>query len=606
MQIVSRTGCSDPSECKEKILAGLDGVYELILNAAQSKIKDFTGQITSKVPLVTDVIRVAQEEAPKIIQQAQGIADKVLAYLKNTFDGYQKFPIGRVCSAPGTGVWWMQPTDCGALDAMVSIFSSFQNAPTAFQNTVNSLNTCVQKVGIWGAPTPFMDLKVIEFCLPQPIVIAMEYFMGTILWASNVAITIVQDITKVVETLIAFLNKAGLKLPSLGVALQQLDTSSNTSSMVESANECGPHPDWAVRAGLGFGISFPMPPGTVPASLGVSLSIAIVVGCKFNKLQFPNWVLGFGFSQGLIPKKADPTKPPPVPEASGKLSIGFQVGYPAFSNRVTFGAGLEVTPTLDIKDFFPAIPIAVSVPFAFGVLPNPLEPPSSFSMGFKLANSDPKPALAELSTRVKEASKVAGKQALMRRASTEEHATEDDYAAGTFAATAAAFSVLADGLQDSLAHAEAPSVHEVLKEAIAVQQAAPALHQNHQHATGVSVDATQSVSFCITPVECFGQTPYHLAPAGASRCDYGTTPPQNKCLEAANILATEAGKTMGRATLQVGSGGTCNDGGWGQVPSGCSVQSAGDWTAHFKTSASDCAHSAYQLVCDNRFTAGLR
>merc|ERR1712241_772484 len=52
--------------------------------------------------------------------------------------------------------------------------------------------------------------------------------------------------------------------------------------------------------------------------------------------------------------------------------------------------------------------------------------------------------------------------------------------------------------------------------------------------------------------------------------------------------------------MQIGSGGTCLDGSWGQVPVGCSVQSGGSWTARYKTSTDNgagCIHSDYQLVC---------
>ena len=53
-------------------------------------------------------------------------------------------------------------------------------------------------------------------------------------------------------------------------------------------------------------------------------------------------------------------------------------------------------------------------------------------------------------------------------------------------------------------------------------------------------------------------------------------------------------------SLQVGSGGKCLDGSWGQVPLGCSVQSGGDGAACYKTSGDTgegCISKIYQLVC---------
>ena len=92
----------------------------------------------------------------------------------------------------------------------------------------------------------------------------------------------------------------------------------------------------------------------------------------------------------------------------------------------------------------------------------------------------------------------------------------------------------------------------------------------------------------------------HLAPQGATKCDYGISVPQSKCGAAVHHFARIAGQIPARS-LQVGSGGSCLDGSWGQVPLGCSAQSGGDWSAHYKTGGVDhnegCIHELYQLVC---------
>ena len=66
-------------------------------------------------------------------------------------------------------------------------------------------------------------------------------------------------------------------------------------------------------------------------------------------------------------------------------------------------------------------------------------------------------------------------------------------------------------------------------------------------------------------------------------------------------FAIMSGKVPGRS-LQVGSGGTCRDGTWGQVPVGCSVKSGGDWAPIYKTGSDtgpSCVHPNFQLVCDS-------
>jgi hypothetical protein len=80
-------------------------------------------------------------------------------------------------------------------------------------------------------------------------------------------------------------------------------------------------------------------------------------------------------------------------------------------------------------------------------------------------------------------------------------------------------------------------------------------------------------------------------------CDYGSPAPQNDCLAAVEFVAALAGETPKR-NIQVGNGGACNEVGWGSVPLGCSAQTGGDWTAHYKTSGVNC-NTGYQLLCSD-------
>ena len=92
---------------------------------------------------------------------------------------------------------------------------------------------------------------------------------------------------------------------------------------------------------------------------------------------------------------------------------------------------------------------------------------------------------------------------------------------------------------------------------------------------------------------------WHLAPAGQTTCDYGVLATRSECASAVAALASAANRTPARGMV-IGSGGTCNDGSWGQVPLGCSAQTGSDWAAHYKTSGVNCPHHHYQLVCSPR------
>jgi hypothetical protein len=105
------------------------------------------------------------------------------------------------------------------------------------------------------------------------------------------------------------------------------------------------------------------------------------------------------------------------------------------------------------------------------------------------------------------------------------------------------------------------------------------------------------------PNQIFCKPSWHLSAGATTSCDSGIQATQAECEAAVASLAADAGTTPGRA-LQLGSGGSCGDGGWGGVPSGCVAQSlrGGDWAAHFKTSGPNCNNGYYQVVCSGTGT----
>jgi hypothetical protein len=107
--------------------------------------------------------------------------------------------------------------------------------------------------------------------------------------------------------------------------------------------------------------------------------------------------------------------------------------------------------------------------------------------------------------------------------------------------------------------------------------------------------------------EFHGAPAWHLAPVGATLCDYGTVATQEQCSDAVAEVYAWAHKQAEATTnsqkgvrLRVGSGGICNDGDWGDVPLGCSARTRSKWEPYYKTkvgSATSC-NKGHQLVCE--------
>jgi hypothetical protein len=82
---------------------------------------------------------------------------------------------------------------------------------------------------------------------------------------------------------------------------------------------------------------------------------------------------------------------------------------------------------------------------------------------------------------------------------------------------------------------------------------------------------------------------YHVEPVGSDTCTSGTNPNERECLAASHAIAAEKNQTVGRNYLIAGS--------WSHVPTGCSTQSGGDWTAHYNRRPEGLKNGAYGMVC---------
>lgn len=86
----------------------------------------------------------------------------------------------------------------------------------------------------------------------------------------------------------------------------------------------------------------------------------------------------------------------------------------------------------------------------------------------------------------------------------------------------------------------------------------------------------------------YSGTSAHLGHKGSHKCVDGENPSEELCLQTAQKLIPE-GQVQGRVGLQSGE--------YPAVPPGCSVQSGGDWAAHYNKKVDALNNGAYSPVC---------
>jgi len=121
-----------------------------------------------------------------------------------------------------------------------------------------------------------------------------------------------------------------------------------------------------------------------------------------------------------------------------------------------------------------------------------------------------------------------------------------------------------------------------------------------------------------TPAFAASQSNWRLAPKGEISCDFGRVATEGECKDASEqIMAKDyPGKSTGQTVQIQRSGGSCgNTDRWSShsadsIPPGCSLQTGGDWTPHYKWDITDSFNcnsydERYQLVCTDVSQVGF-
>lgn len=489
-KLVTDSGCDSISSCKSKLQSGLssalDSAMEHIKDSAENKAGTMVGEY--RKAKVNKLYTQAQSLALQVKDAAVQMSSQI-ASLLSSLPNYLKYELGDVCSPADSGFWYMEPTDCGLFDTMSSISAS--NAVSLFDTAKVKLTECVTLTGLLGVPTPFWRLKFEGWCLPDEVVTAMEYFLGAIVYddldVTDVAFdgvkaairTAVKTISNVIKN---FASSSGIGFLQLEGRQQHMAS----AGLGNALTDCGLNSDWGLELTTAFELTLVVGGATSTFHVGLGR----LFGCRGNSAVFPNLVLRVGQAVGATTSAVGASK-------SILQQIHFYETYPAFTNRYAFGANLELTLEVDLKEIIGA-PAGAGVPIVFGIYPNPAVP-SQFSFQVAVEVGDD---LVQLGSGLRSAAWHASRQA--------DEAGGNGFIAGLAAATehlGRHSAHLQQHLEQQAASSHVQGLSQHLLEPAKRQALAQAAMQHVGQQTPVefTAEAAAAFTFCITPLKCFGQ-----------------------------------------------------------------------------------------------------
>jgi len=373
-KFITDSGCSSLDGCEKAITDGLDGAWEEIADTIQSGVSDAVqDQVLDNLAIdPINIISSAKSGVEDAFSDVDlsGVTD-ILNSVFGTFSPYDIDP----CPPSGVGFWYMQPTDCGTFGYLSSILDSVNNAQTNFDKCVDSLEECVKMTGALGFPTPFLEFKIHDSCLPDYVETPLEYILGAFEYAYNSGAALVSEITGLFDKLKSFVeNNLGMSMLQLGrdVKGQKLALLQDNSTVTKAGT-------WSLGTGICFDFPFPL--------LTASACVHLIWGERDGSFVEPNLVFELGMTRGIWGATSFDAG---EPEPGFSLALSFQDDYPGFlpasEPRMGMGAGIGISLDAEIQGIAEA-----GVGFTVSFLPDP-----TAATGFGLSLSVARDAATDL------------------------------------------------------------------------------------------------------------------------------------------------------------------------------------------------------------------
>jgi len=224
-ELLTKSGCSSISSCKSKVEDGLDGAWDVVNDGIQDA-KGGIGYVISHGlakfgTMPQTLVSKTKQSAATLNEGLTSATSGLKEIIAGNFGSFQKYDLGDLCTASGVGFWYMEPTDCGFFDEFAKVFTNPLSAESHWNDAADKLATCVTKMGAFGFPTPFLDFKVAEYCMPQEVKLPVEYLLGAFKYSVNSGAALVAQVQTLVAKIEDLVKGAGINLQEIGRQVKQ-------------------------------------------------------------------------------------------------------------------------------------------------------------------------------------------------------------------------------------------------------------------------------------------------------------------------------------------------------------------------------------------------
>jgi len=371
--------CSSPSGCRDMlssagqklldiIQSGMSSVYQPIVKGVMGSVNQVTNMMSNMIPKLQAVVTSIGAAA---VSTAQAISN----FATGTAKAIGNLAVMDFCTPADMGFMTISVSDCNAFSDIQKLWTRPPwEFPDNFMNTLGDFKTCLSKRNLMSMPTPFMDINLRPFCLPQFIQTPLKALSGTFRYfikqlAAAGSGCSGQGGQEPLCKLVMDIKNVGVQLKN--VLTNQVSLAQVASESLDGTGSCQAK-DFYMKAGVAVAVSI--------SAVAFELVFEGVGGCRDGS-GFFNLNLGFEGKATLLGVPTDVKL-----EAAPSVQIGFAVET-LEDEPFGWGGFLEIEGTLDLK--FIGIPLNGKLALGFTLLPD-IQIPHGATIEMEMGNSDAK------------------------------------------------------------------------------------------------------------------------------------------------------------------------------------------------------------------------
>jgi hypothetical protein len=182
--------CNSVNDCLKKLMKGPQKLLDKVGAEAKKVLTGVGGEVMKQVNNIAKLPDQADKVFKEVSSKLKTITGTMSKAVKGGIGALKSLDFS-MCTGKGGGLWYFEPSDCGAFKEVEKIFKlkSVSGVPNIFKNILVKFAKCAAMRNIFpglpspvgfGLPTPFLQIKLMTWCIPSFLQVPLKGLIGSL------------------------------------------------------------------------------------------------------------------------------------------------------------------------------------------------------------------------------------------------------------------------------------------------------------------------------------------------------------------------------------------------------------------------------------------